>query len=112
TEMALVFDRVPSQDLMRMLFVVHEDRLYKMIFIPQDENAGEAYNQRRSLYAVVVNTFQFIPTEDGGLGIFTGQLQLALAQRDKAALQAMMGETFTLAFWASEGVQITPGEAI
>ncbi len=112
TEMALVFDRVPSQDLMRMLFVVHEDRLYKMIFIPQDENAGTAYNQMRSLYAVVVNTFQFIPAEDGGIGFFVDQLQRALAQRDKVALDALIGEPFTLAFWASEGVQITSDEAV
>lgn len=68
TEMALVVDRVPSQEFMRVLFVVHEDRLYQMIFIPQDETRGAAYNQMRRVYAAVANTFQFIPLESAGPG--------------------------------------------
>ncbi|RPJ44602.1 MAG: hypothetical protein EHM21_10090 [Chloroflexi bacterium] len=124
SEMALIFDRVPSQEFMRMLYVVHEDRLYTMIFIPQDETQGAAYNQMRNLFAVVANTFKFIPVERAGPaqpsggklvadpGVFTNLLQQGLTERDKVALQSMMGDSFALAFWRSEGMQIAPGEAI
>lgn len=44
--------------------------------------------------------------------VFINLLQQGLTERDKAALQSMMGDTFTLAFWRSEGMQVTPGEAI
>lgn len=126
TEMALILDRVPSQDMQRVLFVVHEDRLYRMIFIPNDEIESAAYNQMRNLYAVVVNTFKFIPVEraapakpSGGKlvaepDVFIKLLQQGLAERDKAALQSMMGETFSLTEWSLDGMQsiLTPDEAI
>lgn len=121
---AMVFERVPGQDLTRLLYVVHEDRLYQMRFVPQDENAGAAYNQMRMLYAVIVNTFQFIPVdsaEPAGLSggklvadpaVFIQLLQQGLAARDKAALQSLMGDPFTLAFWRSEGLQVSPAQAV
>jgi hypothetical protein len=124
TEQALVFDRVPSQDLMRVLFVVHEDRLYRMYFYPQDDAQPTAYAQMRNAYAMITNTFKFIPLESNvpvtlaGANVvadpqaFTSQLQWGLIERNKVTLQSMMGDSFSLAAWRSEGIQITPGDAI
>ena len=124
TELALVFDRVPSQEIMRLLFVVHEDRLYRMNFYPQDDAQPTAYAQMRNTYAVITNTFKFIPLEsnvpvklDGAsvvadLQAFTNQLQYGLIERNKVTLQSMMGDHFSLAVWQSEGIQITPDDAI
>ena len=124
TDPAVVFDRVPSQDLMRVLFVVHEDRLYRMNFYPQDDAQPTAYAQMRNAYAVITNTFKFIPLESNvpiklagadvvaDLQAFTSQLQQGLVDRNKVALQSMMGDRFSLAAWQSEGIQITPGDAI
>jgi hypothetical protein len=123
-ELAMVFDRVPSQEIMRLLFVVHEDRLYRMYFYPQDDAQPTAYAQMRNAYAVITNTFKFIPLEsnvpvtlDGAnvvadLQGFISQLQYGLIERNKVALQSMMGDSFSLAAWRSEGIQITPGDAI
>jgi hypothetical protein len=124
TELALVFDRVPSQEFMRVLFVVHEDRLYRMNFYPQDDAQPTAYAQMRNAYAVITNTFKFIPLESNvavklaGANVvvdpqdFTNQLQQSLIDRDKVTLQSMMGDRFSLAAWRSEGIQITPADAI
>ena len=124
TEPALFFDRVPSQDFMRVLFVVHEDRLYRMNFYPQDDAQPTAYAQMRNVYALIANTFKFIPLESnvpvtlGSANVvadaqdFISQLQWGLIERNKVALQAMMGDNFSLAAWRSEGIRITPGEAI
>jgi len=124
TEQALVFDRVASQEFMRVLFVVHEDRLYRMNFYPQDDAQPTAYAQMRNAYAVITNTFKFIPLESNvpvklaGANVvadpqaFINQLQQGLIDRNKVILQSMMGDLFSLAIWQSEGIQITPGDAI
>ena len=124
TELALVFDRVPSQEIMRLLFVVHEDRLYRMYFYPQDDAQPTAYAQMRNAYAMITNTFKFIPLESNvpvklagaklvaDPQVFISQLQWGLIERNKVALQSMMGDSFSLAAWRSEGIQITPGDAI
>jgi hypothetical protein len=124
TEQALIFDRVPSQEMMRVLFVVHEDRLYRMNFYPQDDAQPTAYAQMRNAYAVITNTFKFIPLEsnvpiklDGANVVadpqdFISQLQYGLIERNKVILQSMMGDRFSLAAWRSEGIQITPDDAI
>ncbi len=123
-EKAAVLDKVPGQDLMRVLFVVHQNLLYRMNFLPQDETQGEAYNQARDLYAVISNTFKFIPAENAGpahpsggklvadVNVFTNLLQQGLLERNKVALQSLMGDSFSLATWQGEEMQITPGEAI
>ena len=43
---------------------------------------------------------------------FSGQLMLALVEHDYTALQQMMGNPFTLAYWQAEGASLPPGVAI
>jgi hypothetical protein len=78
----------------------------------------------RNAYAVITNTFKFIPLEsnvpvklDGANVVvdpqdFTNQLRQGLIERNKEALQSMMGDSFSLAAWRSEGTLITPDDAI
>jgi hypothetical protein len=44
--------------------MVHNDTVYHMTFMPDDPQAGEgyqrAYQQMEDLYAMIVNTFDFI----------------------------------------------------
>lgn len=124
-EMALMLDKLPGQDLNRQVFVIHAGRLYRMAFFPQNELAGadpaavEATRQMENLYAVVLNTFQFIPAQaaapSGGklvadIDVYLNLLGQGLAERDSAGLQSMMGDPFVLAAWRSEGQLVTPAE--
>jgi hypothetical protein len=58
-EQAVVLDHMPGQDINRQLFVVHNDRLYRLTFAPADEAVGDTYTQMESLYATVINSFSF-----------------------------------------------------
>ena len=50
---------LPGQDPNRQLFMVHGDRLYHLLFMPDDPQAGDAYRQMQDVYAMIVNTFHF-----------------------------------------------------
>ena len=50
---------LPGQDVNRQLFIVHQDLLYTLMFIP-DSTRAAAYSQMEDLYAMIVNTFHFI----------------------------------------------------
>lgn len=56
---ALIVNGLPGQDPNRQLFMVHGDRLYHIIFTPDDPIAADAYRQMEDLYAMIVNTFHF-----------------------------------------------------
>lgn len=58
---AVRLDRVPGQDLLRQLIVVHEDQRYLFTFVPDDPQAGDAYQRMEMLYQTVLNSFQFLP---------------------------------------------------
>jgi hypothetical protein len=47
-----------GQDLNRRLYMVHNDQLYWMMFVP-DTTLAPAYQQMEDLYAMIVNTFHF-----------------------------------------------------
>lgn len=47
-----------GQDINRRLYVVHNDQLYWMMFVPDTPQAA-AYQQMEDLYAMIVNTFHF-----------------------------------------------------
>lgn len=57
---ALVVNGLPGQDFNRQLFMVQNDVLYHMIFVPDNAQLGDAYQQMEDIYAMVVNTFHFI----------------------------------------------------
>ena len=54
------FDKVPGQDLSRVLVMVHNDRLFTLNFIPDDPGAGDAYDEMQALYDVVIESFSFL----------------------------------------------------
>jgi len=47
-----------GQDINRRLYMVHNDQLYWMMFVP-DTTLAPAYQQMEDLYAMIVNTFHF-----------------------------------------------------
>jgi hypothetical protein len=59
-EQAIVLDNLPGQDINRQVVVVHEDRLYRMMFVPVGEDYGEVFAQTEDLYATVINSFRFL----------------------------------------------------
>jgi len=58
---ALVVSGLPGQDSTRQLFMVRNDKLYHITFTPDDPQLGEPYRQMENLYAMIVNTFHFLP---------------------------------------------------
>jgi hypothetical protein len=59
-EPALVLENMPGQEISRQVIVVHDGQLYKLTFVPADEQTGELYTQMESLYTTVVNSFRFL----------------------------------------------------
>jgi hypothetical protein len=60
-EEAVVLDNYPGQDISRLVFVVHGDRLYRLTFTHTSPDLGETYTQAENLYTVVTNSFRFLP---------------------------------------------------
>ena len=60
-EVAERLDGVPGQDLGRVLLAVHNDRLYRLTFVPADPAQTEVYAQMEALFTQVLNTFRFLP---------------------------------------------------
>ena len=58
---ALAVSGLPGQDANRQVFLVHNDRLYRLLFVPDTPQAGEAYQQMLLLYAITINTFHLLP---------------------------------------------------
>ncbi len=56
------FDQVPGQELSRQVVAVHNNRLYKLTFLP-DDPAAVAYADMQILYDMVMNSFSFTNTE-------------------------------------------------
>jgi hypothetical protein len=54
-------DGVPGQDLGRVLLAVHDGRLYRLTFVPNDPSQGDVYNQMEALFNQVLATFRFLP---------------------------------------------------
>jgi hypothetical protein len=55
-EPAYSVDRLTGQDLNRRVYIVHNDILYWMMFVPDNPQAA-AYLQMEDVYAMIVNTF-------------------------------------------------------
>jgi hypothetical protein len=60
---AVVLDDMPGQDTSRQVVIVHNGRLYKLTFVPEGEDYGDAHAQTENLYATVVNSFKFLSKE-------------------------------------------------
>lgn len=59
-EEAILLDGIPGQDFYRMVLVTHDGILYRLQFAPYDENLADTFPQAEQLYALVVDSFQFI----------------------------------------------------
>jgi hypothetical protein len=57
-EPAYSVNALPGQDINRQLFMVHNDLLYSLMFLP-DSSLAAAYSQMEDVYAMIVNTFHF-----------------------------------------------------
>jgi hypothetical protein len=58
-----VLDNMPGQDTNRQVVIVHNDRLYKLNFVPVGEDYGDAYRQMEDLYTTVIHSWNFMPQE-------------------------------------------------
>jgi hypothetical protein len=59
-EQAVVVDGLPAQDSARYVFIVHNDRLYNLIFMPWYPNAADP-TPLENLYTMVMDTLHFLP---------------------------------------------------
>lgn len=57
---AVVLDRLPGQDMNRIVVVVHSDRSYQFTFVPVGGDYGELSALTERLYEAVVNSFRFV----------------------------------------------------
>ncbi len=60
-EAATVIGNLPGQDLNRRVIVVHNGRVYQMMFVPDDPQMGQANEEMETLFAAVMASFTFIP---------------------------------------------------
>lgn len=54
------FHQAPGQDLSRQVVMVRNGRLYTLTFIPDDPDAGPAYDEMEILYEMVMDSFSFL----------------------------------------------------
>lgn len=71
---ATVIGKLPGQDLNRRLLTVHNGRVYQLMFVPDDPDMAQAYAEMETLFALVTDSFTFIPpTAPMGLPLPGGQ---------------------------------------
>jgi hypothetical protein len=61
-EQAVVVDGLPGVDSNRQVFIVHNGRLYDLVFMPWFPNAAEP-TPLETLYTTAVDTFHFMPQD-------------------------------------------------
>ena len=54
------FEQVPGQDLSRQVIAVRDGRLYMLTFVPDNPEAGTAYDEMQTLYEMVMDSFSFL----------------------------------------------------
>jgi hypothetical protein len=62
---AAQFDQVPGQDPSRQTVMVHNGRLYSLVFSPDDPTA-DAYTEMQTLYDMVMDSFSFTVNDKDG----------------------------------------------
>jgi len=60
-EQAVVLDGMPGQDLQRRVYVVHQQTLYVLAFMPTRSEYKVAGDQMEALYAAVMNSWAWSP---------------------------------------------------
>jgi hypothetical protein len=97
-EEAVVLDSVPGQDTNRLVIVVHNDRLYKLTFVPVGEGYGEVHARTEDLYTTIINSFEFLP-QSSPKSIVVDEPSV-----EKEMIADPRGED-----WHSPGVGLPPG---
>jgi len=66
-EQAVVLDGLPGPDPWRRVFIVHDNRLYTLSFLPWRPDAADAAQQipLESLYTTIMRSLHFLPLESG-----------------------------------------------
>lgn len=59
-EDAVMVDGLSGVAASRSVFIVHEDHIYDLMFIPWDETADE-FAALEALYTTIINSFTFVP---------------------------------------------------
>jgi guanyl-specific ribonuclease Sa len=59
-EPAWQLENMPGQEISRQVIVVHDGRLYKLTFVPADNQVDEVHTQLESLYTTVIDSFRFL----------------------------------------------------
>lgn len=60
-EEAVVIDNLPGQDINRRVVVVHDGRMYDLMFSPIGPDYGEVGERTEELYQLVTESFTFLP---------------------------------------------------
>jgi len=60
-EEAVVLDGMPGQDFQRRVYVVHDQTLYVLAFMPTRSENKEASDQLEALYAAIINSWTWSP---------------------------------------------------
>ena len=60
-EEAIMLDNMPGQDINRRVIVVHNDRIYDLMFTPVGPDYGETGQQTEAVYQQVIDSFTFLP---------------------------------------------------
>lgn len=60
-ETAVQINNMPGQDISRELLTIHNDQLYRLTFVPASADYGDRYTQMETLYAQVIDSFEFLP---------------------------------------------------
>jgi hypothetical protein len=60
-EQALVMDGMPGQNLVRRLYIVHQQSLYILTFSPTHSENKAAGEQMEALYAAITNSWEWSP---------------------------------------------------
>jgi len=65
-EQAVVVDGLPGPDPLRKVFIVHDDRLYTLIFMPWQPTAegAEQHTPLEDLYTMIMQSLHFLPPAD------------------------------------------------
>lgn len=103
-QQAYILERVAEQDLTRKVFIVYQGFLYHLTFMPDDPQAGEAYQQMEALYAVVMDSLRFLPERELVPPVLTVnnmvyQLERALEARSEDDIERLLDEEFSIANW-------------
>lgn len=60
-EEAALLDNLPGQDINRRVILVHNGRLYDLMFTPIGADYGDLAQQTEQVYEMVVDSFTFLP---------------------------------------------------